>query len=508
MQAAISAHIEPLLIRHAEDAAFYWAQLDGAARAFNLYPERHAHFNRLLDAHLEGLLVAEEHGVAPALKALERWGQPGEAFVAAWLGLQWRHRDPAAIEALLGRISAAPESLMRGLISAVAWLPAAARPDALAYLAQRGEIGQVAALRAAALIGATPGGFDPFPGLAPLLDDPGAQPSPWVRAAACRALAAMAIRAWGDALPHEQATGPLSELVAAWESKWVDGLQPTVDHSPPALLRRLLEDSEAPVRAEAALGLARLYARAPAHANLLDARRILREVLPPQLAELQRSSGATRQWVLRRLLRWLACLAWLTPPGSPDTAAILRELPPRLALTFLLHHGDLAQLPRIVAWMQDPLLARHAGWVWQTLTGIDLEAHGLVIESDEAVVESIADDVAAGDPAAGAPAAGAPGDPFALQDAQRDADNGLPQPDVARIVAYPVPNVANTERHLLGRPASREWLRNVVDGDHPHAVRAVAAHGLMLLAPAAATRVKGPVFADTHAAPQPVSEHR
>ncbi len=85
MQAAIPAHIEPLLIRHAEDAAFYWAQLDGAARAFNLYPERYTHFNRLLDAHLEGLLIAEEHGVAPALKALERWGQPGEAFVAAWL---------------------------------------------------------------------------------------------------------------------------------------------------------------------------------------------------------------------------------------------------------------------------------------------------------------------------------------------------------------------------------------------------------------------------------------
>ncbi|WP_375591799.1 hypothetical protein [Chitiniphilus eburneus] len=499
MQAAIPAHIEPLLIRHAEDAAFYWAQLDGATRAFNLYPERRAHFNRLLDAHLEGLLIAEEHGVAPALKALERWGQPGEAFVAAWLGLQWRQRDEAAVAAVLARVATAPESLMRGLISAVAWLPAAAQPDALAYLAQRDAIGQVAALRAAALIGAAPGGFDPFPGLGPLLDDPGAQASPWVRAAACRALAAMAIRAWGDSPPHEQATGPLSNLVAAWESKWVDGLQPTVDHSPPALLRRLLDDSEAPVRAEAAIGLARLYGRAPTHANLLDARRTLRDVLPPQLAEVQRSSGVTRQLATRRLLRWLACLAWLTPPGDAEAEAILRDLPPRLALTFLLHHGDLAQLPRIVAWMRDPLLARHAGWVWQTLTGIDLEAHGQVIESDDVDVD-VDVDVASGDPAAGDAAAGdaaADGaDPVAIQEARRDEASGLPYPDVAGIAARPATLAATGERHLLGRPATREWLRNVVDGDHPHAVRAIAGQGLMLLAPTEANRTRGSLFAD------------
>ncbi|UXY13677.1 hypothetical protein N8I74_10110 [Chitiniphilus purpureus] len=485
MQAAIPTHIEPLLIRHAEDAAFYWAQLDSATGAFNLHPERHAHFNRLLDAHLEGLLVAEEHGVAPALKALARWGQPGEAFVAAWLGLQCKHRDEAAIDAVLAHIAAAPESLMRGLISAVAWLPAAAQSGALAYLMQCGEIGQVAALRAAALIGTTPGGVDPFGDLAPILDDPCAQASPRVRAAACRALAAMAIRVWGDGRAHQRTTGPLSGLVAAWESTWVDGLQPTLDRSPPGLLRRLLEDSDVSVRAEAAIGLARLDARAGTHANLLDARHALHAALLQQLAEVQRCSGIGRQLAMRRLLRWVACLALLTPPGSPDTESILHDLPARTALTFLLHHGDLAQLPRIAGWMQDPLLARHAGWVWQTLTGIDLEAHGYVIESDEAGVDTQPDDAAHTDST----------DPAALQDARRDADNGLPYPDVMRIAAHPVSPAAVAEPHLLGRPTSREWLCNIVDGDHPHAVRAAAAHRLMLLTPVSATRVKGPVFA-------------
>lgn len=50
--------IEPLVRRHAEDAAFYWAQHDASAESPRLELSGLARFSQLLAAHLEGLEVA------------------------------------------------------------------------------------------------------------------------------------------------------------------------------------------------------------------------------------------------------------------------------------------------------------------------------------------------------------------------------------------------------------------------------------------------------------------
>ncbi len=65
--------IKPMHIRHAEDSAFYWMQRDGSAGSPLLRFERLAHFDQLLNAHLDGLREAGEPGWEIALKNLTRW---------------------------------------------------------------------------------------------------------------------------------------------------------------------------------------------------------------------------------------------------------------------------------------------------------------------------------------------------------------------------------------------------------------------------------------------------
>ena len=68
-----------------------------------------AHFDRLLQAHLDGIEVAREVGWALALPALQRWRGPGEAFVCTWLVL--KHQPAAAAErwqALAGVVASDP----------------------------------------------------------------------------------------------------------------------------------------------------------------------------------------------------------------------------------------------------------------------------------------------------------------------------------------------------------------------------------------------------------------
>jgi hypothetical protein len=87
--------IAPLVRRHVEDASFYWAQHDASAYSPRLSLSGLARFSDLLDAHLEGVLVAGSAGWAPTLDALERWKQPGEAFVCTYAAL---HRGDMAPE--------------------------------------------------------------------------------------------------------------------------------------------------------------------------------------------------------------------------------------------------------------------------------------------------------------------------------------------------------------------------------------------------------------------------
>lgn len=90
--------IQPLVQRHAEDAAFYWARHADASNSTEHDWRSQRRMAHLLEANLEGLRVAQvETGPAPgaigdaawtASKArLARWGTSDESFVAGTLAL-------------------------------------------------------------------------------------------------------------------------------------------------------------------------------------------------------------------------------------------------------------------------------------------------------------------------------------------------------------------------------------------------------------------------------------
>jgi hypothetical protein len=401
----LPATIPPLILRHITDAGFYWLQLDQSEIAFRLPFDRVALFNERLDAHLEGLAIAGCEGIELAFNELERWRKPGEAFVCTWLaGL---HNDEVALSRLSEHLSQQPDSLLRGAISAIARLPEEAAQALINRWTQSDVIAslQVAALRALALRGMTSACA-----LAQPLTAFIASSDPFVRAAACRALA------------------------------WVG------DDSTLPLLHNALSDEDGAVRAEAAIALTGASASGKASS-------VLWHCIKTQTDILHEATGWYRLQALRRLNRWLRYLAWLAPLGYENLPALFDLLPTRAGLTFALYHGDTTYLPRVTSAMALPETERYAGWVWQTLTGIDLEANGLTLPETPTDSEY-----------------------ELVTEARHDADNGLSIPHMAAIEAYPV-TLPSSVRTLLGQELTQtsalEQLTAV-----PQAIRAVAAHYL------------------------------
>lgn len=418
--------IEPLVTRHAEDAAFYWAQLDGAIRSPTLRPDRLRQFDSLLDAHLDGLVVAGPNGWKPAMGALARWKKPGEAFVCTWLAV--RSNASERLDDVLAVAHASPQNVLRGAISALAWLPTGGSlpvirrwgaPDA-------SPIAQVTALRAAALMG---------PEAIASLDGPLtgflASPDHHVRSAACRAAA------------HDRSGATL------------------------AALRDGLTDPELAVRAEAAITLGRAD-------DCQRALPVLLRCVVEQAKVHADASGWNRMQASRRLDRWTRELAWLVPFRKADTASILAALPPRAALTFVLAHGDAAHLPFVAGMANDLSVSRYAGWVWQSLTGIDLAAAGLA--RPEQLPASL-------------------GRETLITEARLDADNGLPEPDGAALQRHSLPQ-DHEAPVLLGRVLDVAHAVNVMQTG-PQALRFLAARRLEAARLGVRITVRGPVPAQS-----------
>jgi uncharacterized protein (TIGR02270 family) len=404
--------------RHADDAAFYWRQLDGAQQSVLLGAVNVAEFQSLLLAHLEGLQAAGEPGAIEAQQALARWRKPGEAFAAMTAALALPNDDDQQSEAIGGVlrvVSQAPDLLLRGVISALAWAPPAqAEPWMAQALRSDNAVHRVAALRACALRGL----------YVPQWSAHAQHASPFVRAAACR---------WAEA-----------------------------EHVP--TLEALAADADLVVRAEAALAWCRLVPAGERDSSIAAAiASHLWECVRAQIGLAGAATGWNRLQAQRRLDRWLHQLAWLAPLGHPGIAALLPQLPVRLALNFALHHGDAEQLPFVLQCMQQDDHARWAGWVWQCLTGVDLRRCRL----------------ARPDPAVDLDAP--------LTSSQLDADHGLPLPDAAAVAAHPACSLrlASGERLLMGQPVHAHALRDLLapEANRPQALRHVAAYALGQLHP-------------------------
>lgn len=416
---AASGIIPALIQRHAGDAAFYWQQHDQSAHSPLVGLPQLLEFDRLLDAHLDGLRVAGQAGWDMALAELTRWRSAPEVFVCATLALESEAGGPR-LQAIWAVLQTQPERMLRGLIGALAWAPAELamawctywlKPEAPPALT-------VAAWRVRALH-RHPLEAEYAAALAPAL----ASPQPLVRAACCR--------------------------VAAWAQ--------------PSALWPLLQDPQTQVRAEAAMALLSApgstladAAERPGQASLVLSKQqhehaagVLWQACESLGRELSGLSGWYRSRAQHRLARWVKHLGLAAPLGHPAIAQLLGLLPPRLGLWFALHHGDGQYLPWVREQMPDPEVSRLAAWVWSAFTGVDLQAHGLAL------------------PPRGPEQAPRPTD---VQ------DPGLCEPDVARIAALGQslpPKVVS----LHGQPIDDTLLHSVL-WQAPQGLRWIAAQRL------------------------------
>lgn len=400
--------LEPLLFRHAEDAAFYWLQLDRATESVNIDFARLSHFDLLLNANLDGLRAAGDAGWRAAFASLQRWRKPGEAFVCAWLAL--RLDEAPLLERVIDVVNQCPDMMLRGVISAFA----RTRPDKLTrLLASCSVLAQlplihVARMRASVLVNASIDELN--------LCEHFSSDDAKVRAAACR---------------MQGTKQEASKIVS--------------------LLDSALSDSDLTVRAEAAISISRFK-------NFNESNEVLLRCIQSQSALIDASSGWNRKQAARRLNRWVRHLAVALPLDSPVTKETMRMLSRRDALSFILWHGDTQNLPFVIEMMGYPDVNRYAGWVWQSMLGIDLLKHALTVPESSDDIDTVHQSAAS----------------------RQDAANGLPAPSIPAIHAYIAADHAVPAEHqrvLLGRELSAKHALDVLQNSQ-QALRSIAASWL------------------------------
>ena len=112
------AVIESIVEQHAEEAAFLWILRDAAVQAPHYSLKDLADLDERVEAHIDGLRIAEDVGWSICADALAQ-EEPGEVFVAAVLAFE--SGQDQRIKMVLEAAAAEPE-LLRGLISALGWL--------------------------------------------------------------------------------------------------------------------------------------------------------------------------------------------------------------------------------------------------------------------------------------------------------------------------------------------------------------------------------------------------
>lgn len=382
-------------------------------------------FDQLLDAHLDGLHAAGDAGWSMALAELQRWKGASEVFVCVVLALS-RDDSDARLVAVWQVVQTDPQRMLRGFMSALAWVPAQQALPCCQHLLARPEAGsalQVLALRALALMERR--------------DAP--DPS----------------SVWGQAIG-----ATLPRALASEDSHLRAAACRLLPHADARLWLPLLDDPQPAVQAEAAISLypllqhpQRLPGAGGSAGEPHDVRRRAANALwqaADRLGqELPGLSGSHRSQAQHRLLRWVCHLGLVAPLDDAGGDRLLTLLPPRLGLWFVLHHGSGRHLPWVVQQMADPGVARLAGWVWSALTGIELRQRGLDLTPRAPDPESRGTDI---------------------------HDPGLPEPDAQAIqalrISLPVDGAC-----LAGQPIDREVLTQAL-WHGPQAIRWIASQRL------------------------------
>lgn len=320
--------IPPLISRHAQDAAWYWAQMQSEQTSPLLDAERLAHFQRLLVAHLDGLRAAGTLGRELAHEELERWNQPPEAFVCWVLALE--SGDERRTTALWTALEQTPD-MRQSLVGAMEWMQAhlaqAWIKRQLAFPAN--SVALAAAIEACAARRETCA-LNPVP----LFE----HESAFVRTAVCRLAG----------------SGRMRMLIPA--------------------LARALNDPENDVREAAALAL--LLCEAPP-----TAMPILREAVLYHNTLFERGEGRLALQAEQRaqvLARWFGHALY---PYAPEEAQFfLESLPPALRLLSLAHYGDPALIPTLQPFLvPDCPYNQRALWALCCITGCDPQEEELCL---------------------------------------------------------------------------------------------------------------------------------
>lgn len=318
--------IPPLISRHAQDAAWYWTQMQSEQASPLLDAERLAHFQRLLVAHLDGLRAAGTLGRELADEELERWNQPPEAFVCWVLALE--SGDERRTAALWAALERAPD-MYQSLVGALEWMqPAPARSWIERQLAFPANPAALAAAVEACAMRREACALNPIPLFR--------HESALVRTAVCRLAG----------------NGRMRPLV-------------------PALLQAM-KDPERQVREAAALALL-VVETTPAVMQVLREAVLYHNELFEQ-AEGRRALHAEQRAQL--LARWFGHALSLHAPE--EAQSLLESLPPYLRLLSLAHYGDPALIPDLLPFLvPDCPYNRRALWALSCITGCDPNEEGL-----------------------------------------------------------------------------------------------------------------------------------
>lgn len=339
-------HIPPLVRRHAEDAAFYWSQHANTAFSPLVGFGRFAHFDRLVEGHLDGLRIADRQSINAdgsggdagwkfVWANLKRWKGADEAFVAYVLALeQAQTGNHERMTTLWPMLEKHADTMLTGAVSAFGWVEdAVAQPWLEAWVARNDfPLLQEVALRGYAIRREMPAQAD----LAALL----ASPHAGVRQAVCK-LASML-----------RLSGLTQEVTA------------------------LRKDLELNVRAAALVALFHLGEMAKDETLLRD----LWEALKATNELHAQSRGLAKKIAGRKAETLARIVGHATPCGHPALGAALRTLPERKAILVLAHQGDPAAIQVLVALMGKKPYGKHAriaAWALTHITGVDWDSAGL-----------------------------------------------------------------------------------------------------------------------------------
>lgn len=318
---ARSPVIRPLLMRHAQDAAFYWAQSDSSLCSPTVSIKKLASFHSLLEANLDGLRVAGDAGMLMARRELDRWKSQGDAFVYGVLSLE-RYAD-SQFEPAWDLLDEHAESTVYGFSCAISW---ASRKAVFARLEQWKAAAHslplalsVFARRELALPIASPD-------VARYFD----HESHWVRVAACNLAAELPVASARD------------------------------------FLLRALDDDDLGVQIAAADALMKFGRDTRVRQRLVDM--VGRCKL---LAEERR--GLAKQIALARLDRLARYLGHAVNCGDHEAREVFETLPAELKMSFVAHHGDPAFVDDLIAQLPNNKLSDAAFQAMHLITGIDLD---------------------------------------------------------------------------------------------------------------------------------------